>query len=428
MKSNKIPVMYNLFPRHFKKMNEWKSILPKIKSMNFNSVFVNPFHETGFSGSLYAVKDYFKLNPLYLDPGANGYDYAPLIDFVNTARNLDLEVVMDLVINHTAVDSPLTTEHPQWFKREHNGQLMHPFAIDPGNPSNVTVWGDLATVDNMDSPDRNNLWNFWDHLINFYQDKGILGFRCDAAYQVPAPLWKFLIEKAKYRYPESTFYAETLGCQLSQIEALANVGFDYLFNSVKWWAFDQSWAIDQHRSNQKIAPSLAFPESHDTERLASVHPGTEIVQKSKYAFASLFSQGVMMTMGYEYGATTRMDVVRGTPADVDKHKWDLTDWIGLMNILKTNIPVLAEEGGWNIMCDFHLPYIFLEKYSNKGNKNVYVCVNKNLTNETHVENWMIPDPIKRCRKLVQLINSPEREEPIPNAFMLDPADVLLFLP
>lgn len=420
------PLIFNLFPRHFRYMDQWSDIIPHVKEMAFNSVFVNPFHETGFSGSLYAVKDYYRLNPLFLRPGQDPSDFAPLNAFVKKCKEYELELIMDLVINHTAVDSELSKQHPQWYQWD-NGRLKNPFAIDPGDASKVTVWGDLAMMDNEHSSDRDGLWKFWDKLIEYYQNMGIYGFRCDAAYQVPASLWGFLISAAKKRFPQSTFYAETLGCQLWQIEALNRVGFDYLFNSSKWWNFDQPWAIEQHSANKHIAPSIGFPESHDTERLASVNPGSMENQKSRYAFASIFSKGILMTMGYEYGATTRMDVVRGSPSDVDKPKWDISKWIKAVNNLKLRIPVLCEEGNWRTLSSYNMPFIFLEKSSDCGNQSVYLCINKRPSEETVVETWMIPPDIKRCSKTIQLMSESMQESSVPQAFSLDPSDIILFM-
>ena len=34
------------------------------------------------------------------------------------ARGLGMRVMMDFVINHTAFDSPLLTEHPTWYRRK----------------------------------------------------------------------------------------------------------------------------------------------------------------------------------------------------------------------------------------------------------------------------------------------------------------------
>lgn len=421
-----IPVIYNLFPRYFSSIHEWKSILPHVSEMNFNNVFVNPFHETGFSGSLYSVKNYYRLNPLFLKPDEDPSDNKPLVDFIKACQSEKLGLTMDLVINHTAIDSDLISQYPQWYKYDANGRVMNPFAIDPANPSNVTVWGDLAVIDNENSSRRDELWKYWDELIAYYQKLGIHGFRCDAAYQVPAPLWNYLIPAAKKRDGSTVFYAETLGCTLAQIEALADVGFDYLFNSSKWWNFDQPWALEQHEQNRVIAPSISFAESHDTERLASENPGTVDVQKCRYAFASLFSRGIMMTMGYEYGNTVKMDVVNGNPGHATKGLWNLSNWVARINELKCTIPVSGEEGSWHPLCDFNLPYLFLKKSSTTGNPPIFVCINKRTDKTTMVEEWMIPPEVKTSTTVHSLLGDTIEAQEMPHAFELDPADIVLF--
>lgn len=423
-----VPLIYNLFPRHFAAIDEWAGILPHARDLGFTAVFVNPFHETGFSGSLYSIKDYFRLNPLFLRKGQDPSDFKPLVQFIGACRETGLDLIMDLVINHTAIDSPLVKSKPSWYKHDASGAVASPFAIDPGDPGKVTVWGDLASIDNENSRDRENLWQYWDTLVAFYQKMGITGFRCDAAYQVPPRLWKWLIEKAKARVPESVFYAETLGCRLDQVEALEGSGFDYLFNSVKWWNYDKSWALDQQAAHKHIAPSIGFAESHDTERLAGVAPGTREVQKSRYAFAALFSRGLLMPMGFEYGATTRMDVVRGTPAHVDKPKWDIGPWIAAMNRTKLSIPVLSEEGRWRALCNFEQPFLFLEKASDRGDRSIFLCVNRNNAGSTVVDSDQVPQEVRRCTTTVQLMAEPMvQENEIPAAFLLEAAEIVLFM-
>ena len=133
-----------------------------------------------------------------------------------------------------------------------------------------------------------------------------------------------------------------------------------------------------------------------------------------------------MPAGFEYGATTRIDVVRGTPRDVDPVKWDLTQWIAAMNRFKLSRPVLGEEGRWRTLCDFGLPWLFLEKASDEGNKPVYLCVNKNPTEAVTIDTPMIPSEVRRCTKMHTLLDLPIGEEPVPEAFRLDPAEVVLF--
>jgi starch synthase (maltosyl-transferring) len=256
---------------------------------------------------------------------------------------------------------------------------------------------------------------------------GIRGFRCDAAYQVPSDLWQWLIGRAKKRFPGTIFYAETLGCRLEQVQALRGSGFDFLFNSVKWWKGDASWALDQHAAYKPIAPSIAFAESHDTERLASVYPGTEAVQKARYALAAFFSHGLLMTAGFEYGAFTRMDVVRGTPADVDPWKWDLTRWIAQINALKLGEGVLGEEGSWTALCEYDRPYLFLKKTSDRGRRPIFVCFNKNANESVTVDTPEIPYEVRQCTKSLQVMTEPAIEDAVPEAFLLEPAEIVLFM-
>ena len=114
------------------------------------------------------------------------------------------------------------------------------------------------------------------------------------------------------------FAAETLGAPLEAVLALRPAGFDYLFNSAKWWDFRAPWLLEQYERFRRIAPSIAFPESHDTPRLAAELAGRddariEAEYRFRYLFAAFFSSGVMMPLGYEFGFERRLDVVMTRP-------------------------------------------------------------------------------------------------------------------
>ena len=51
------PRIYNLFPLLVGTVSAWRAELPRIAGLGFDWVNLNPFHETGGSKSLYAVKD-----------------------------------------------------------------------------------------------------------------------------------------------------------------------------------------------------------------------------------------------------------------------------------------------------------------------------------------------------------------------------------
>lgn len=59
------PRIYNLFPLLVGTVEAWAAELPRIAAMNFDWVYLNPIHESGFSGSLYAIKSIDHLDPRF---------------------------------------------------------------------------------------------------------------------------------------------------------------------------------------------------------------------------------------------------------------------------------------------------------------------------------------------------------------------------
>jgi starch synthase (maltosyl-transferring) len=338
------PLIYNLFPRLVGPAPRWAEHAGRAAAMGFNWLYLNPWHYPGFSGSLYAPKDFGRMNPLFLPAGADPGSLEPLRNALRAIEEAGVRPMMDLVVNHTAKDSRLIEEHPEWYVRDQRGEVVSPYVVDPDDPSKVTVWGDLAEIDNEGSPDREALWAFWAERMREGLELGFHGFRCDAAYKVPAELWRYLIEEARKVRPDVEFFAETLGSPVEDVVALRDAGFDYIFNSSKWWNFSDPWALEQHEKFRGIAPSISFPESHDTERLAAETGGDEAVQRQRYAFAAAFSAGVMMTTGYEFGFRKRVDVVKSMPSDWERRHMDLRDFVSRVNRLKLRHPLLQGEG------------------------------------------------------------------------------------
>lgn len=334
------PRIYNLFPLLAGPLPSWTPHLERARRLEFNWVFINAFYASGYSGSLYAIKDYYTVDPRLLDPAA-GPAQDQLAQMIQAAHGLGLQLMIDLVINHTAFDSPLVKEHPQWYKRGPDGKPLHPSAKEG---ERQIIWGDLYEIDNAGSADREHLWQYWLQLVTHYASLGFQGFRCDAAYKVPVDLWRFLISRVKQTHPGTLFFAESLGCPVEDTIRLARSGFDFIFNSAKWWDFTEPWCLAQYRQTAPIAPSISFAESHDTERLATELGGDKEAVKLRYAFSALFSTGVMMPIGFEYGFRRRLDVVNTTPKDWEPPHWDLSDFIVTVNRLKQARRVFNEEG------------------------------------------------------------------------------------
>ena len=372
--------IYNLLPTLAGPVERWAEALPRIADMAFNAIYLNPFHYPGFSGSIYAVKDYYRLNP-HLRGKSRAGDDDLLRAFTEAAAHHGLRVIMDLVVNHTAKDSPLTAERPHWFAREPDGRLHSPFATDPADPSQKTVWGDLAEIDYR-RPQRDEIVAYFEQLVRHYVGLGFGGFRCDAAYKVPAAVWRRLIGAAKSAAPDTLFLAETLGAPFEEVLALDSAGFDYLFNSVKWWDFESGWLLEQYERFRLIAPSIGFPESHDTDRLvneliAGGVPQREIEPRYRrsYAFAAAFSTGVMMPMGYEFGWSKRFDVTDPGGGKPEKKRFDLSPFIAATNRIKAAVPALNEEGPQRLLSDKDDPLVVLLRLSQSGSERAFILVN-----------------------------------------------------
>jgi starch synthase (maltosyl-transferring) len=372
--------IYNLFPLLAGPLGDWRSHLERAAGMGFDWVFVNPIQRPGRSGSLYSIADYLAINPALLKARARKSPEDQVRAMTAEAARLGLRLMIDLVVNHCAVDSKLVTAHPEWFVRDGKG-ISNPFCVEADG--NKVVWRDLAQFDHSGSPDADGLLSYCGDVVEYLVGLGFSGFRCDAAYQIPGPFWRRLIGRTRAAHPNLTFVAETLGCAPEQTRDTAAAGFDWIFNSAKWWDYESPWLLEQHELTRGIAPSIGFPESHDTARLYAETGGNLAVQKQRYLFTALFSTGVMMPVGYEFGFRNRLDVVRTRPPDWERTDVDLTDTIRLVNAVKDAYPVFREDGLIQPITCTNPAVLLLWKGSARTRNQALLILNKDPLNWQH---------------------------------------------
>lgn len=418
------PIIYNLFPRLAGPLDRWPDHARRAAAMGFNWLYLNPIHYPGFSGSLYAIKDYERLLPDLLPAGASDDALDQVAPTLRQVADLGLHPIADLVINHTARDSALVDQHPEWYVHDQRGKIRSPFAIDPDDARRITVWGDLAEIDNAHSPDREGLWAFWGRLVERYLEVGFHGFRCDAAYKVPAELWRRLVERAARVRPEARFFAETLGAQLAETRALRTSGLHFFFNSSKWWNFHDAWCLAQHQEFQDI-PSISFPETHDTERLAAETGGHEAVQRQRYAFAATFSTGLMMPVGYEFGFRKKLDVVRTRPADWEAPSFDLRPFVTAVNRAKAGLPLLHGEGALTLVPSPVQGVVIIERRTEQAPREVgWIVVNRDEGNGREVRAGA---PLPPGARVLRLTHDVQEGEQLGLRLTLGPAEVALVM-
>jgi starch synthase (maltosyl-transferring) len=413
-------LIYNLFPLLAGTFSRWKDHFPRIKDMGFNWVFVNPIQEPGLSGSIYAIRDYFKFNPVFLDSSQAASPEEQFTDMLEAAEKTGLRLIIDLVINHCSVDSPLLKEHPGWFKRDDKGEVTHPYANQNGKK---VVWGDLARFDYRQGKDTEELVRYFLKVSRYLVDLGFKGFRCDAAYQIPPEIWQKLIQETKKSDAEVLFFAETLGCTPQETKRTAKAGFDYIFNSSKWWDYQSRWLMNQYSLTRDIAPSVSFPESHDTARLCEELNGNLNGLKQRCLFTALFAGGFMIPMGFEYGFRKRPHVVRTTPADWENTGIDLTAFIRKVNTIKERYVVFREESMIQIHMESDPQVLVMWKGSTLTDQEALVILNKDIHNPRYFKTPNIYDFFESKTPLVDASpESPLRDIPGPLSCNLAPGE------
>lgn len=150
--------------------------LARIKALGTDIVWLMPIHPIGKTnrkgplGSPYAVQDFFAVNPEF-------GTMADLKSFVAAAHKLGMHVILDWVGNHTAWDSVIRAEHPNWYLQNAKGAPR---------PTSWFDWDDIIELD-YNSPD---LRAYMTRAMRYWvEEAGVDGYRCDAAGFVPLDFW-----------------------------------------------------------------------------------------------------------------------------------------------------------------------------------------------------------------------------------------------
>lgn len=172
--------MYQLNTRQFTEEGTFRAAeahLPRLRDLGIDVVWLMPIHpigklnRKGRLGSPYAVRDHLGVNPEF---GTR----ADLQHLVATAHSLGLHVILDWVANHTAWDSHLLAQHPEWFLRDWKG--------DPC-PTPWLDWDDIVDLDYSQPGLRKYMT---DAMRYWVQEVDVDGFRCDVAGMVPTDFWQ----------------------------------------------------------------------------------------------------------------------------------------------------------------------------------------------------------------------------------------------
>ncbi len=351
--------IYNLFPRLYTGIDAWLPVVQEARRMGFNAIYLNPFFETGKSGSIYSIANHKQFDPISVGDLPWDQCVEKIQRFSTFCWSMDMEVIFDLVINHTAIDSSLCLQHPNWYASTLDGDVQ-PACTYTLNGTRV-VWEDCAKLSYDDCPQ--DLRDYIVSVCQFYIDLGATGFRCDVACHVPVQFWKYLIDRLRMTTPGILFLGEAFLASYAQIVKLAEAGFNYVFNSARWWDLSQDWLPKQLNSLYNIIATISFPENHDTERVLEEIQGNQDQCRQRLTLMAMLSSGFMITSGFEYGFRKRLNVQTTRSTDWEETGVDLREDVRRALLLRTEFPIFREDGILEVLSPENAEVLVLEKTS-----------------------------------------------------------------
>ena len=157
--------------------------LPRLEKMGVDILWLMPIHPIGVKnrkgklGSPYAVKDYFAVNS----------NYGTLEEFKKLVQEIHkrgMKIIIDWVANHTAWDHKWVEQHPEWYKKDKEGNI-HSYVYDNGQE--LEHWTDVIGLDYTQKKLRDKMI---EALKYWVQEANIDGYRCDVAGLVPTDFWE----------------------------------------------------------------------------------------------------------------------------------------------------------------------------------------------------------------------------------------------
>jgi hypothetical protein len=312
--------------------------LPRIQSMGVDVVWFMPIHPIGkvkHKGTLgcpYSISDYRAINPLY----GTRADFARLIE---RAHALDLKVMMDVVYNHTAHDSVLVHEHPEWFHQDEHGRPV----------TTVPDWSDVIDLKHPNEA----LSAYLIETLQGWAKLGVDGFRCDVASLLPQDFWMQARRDVAKVKPGVIWLAESVHAGF--VGYRRAMGLSAISDSELYSAFDLTydydiWPIWQAAAVGKVVVSrflemlryqdaiypanfvkLRYVENHDQARVMAIAPTR--AQALAWTAFQAFNKGAFLIYGGQESAATH------TPSlfDADRVAWgsyELQPFLTLLAHLK----------------------------------------------------------------------------------------------
>jgi len=226
---------------------------------------INPTPTTyarmGRFGSPFAALSFTAVDPSLAQFDSRATPLEQFIELVDAVHERHAKVFIDIAINHTGWAAGIHETHPQWLVRGADGRIEVPGAWG-------VRWEDLTKLDYR----HKDLWRYMVNVFLTWCRQGVDGFRCDAGYMIPVPVWKYIVSSVRSEYPNTIFLLEGLGGKISVTRDILNQGnFNWAYSEL-FQNYDRSqieaYLPEAIVISQADGITLHFAETHDNPRLA----------------------------------------------------------------------------------------------------------------------------------------------------------------
>ncbi len=230
--------------------------------LGVSAILLGPIFASSTHG--YDTIDHFRIDPRLGDEA----DFDRLIA---AAGRRGLRVVLDGVFNHVG------RAFPRFVEAEANG---------PG--SEAARWfrplgdGDYATFEGHRrlvtlNHDNDAVADYVVDVMTHWMDRGVAGWRLDAAYSTPRAFWTKVLPRVRHSHPDAYVFGEVIHGDYAGF--VRDTGMDAVTQYELWkavWSalndgnfFELTWALDRHNGFMDAFVPLTFVGNHDVTRIAS---------------------------------------------------------------------------------------------------------------------------------------------------------------
>lgn len=309
------PRLYVLHPLQAGPVSGWAPLLAHVASLGCDHVLCPPPFSSVQAGNLFLIDD-----PDHGDFRISAGDgYEAVHEMARAVEAAGLGLMLDVSIDRIAADGVLAAEHPGWIEASE----VPPPAPDPRyhGAAGRTAWIDPGDAEAA-------AW--WVARLTLWAKAGAAGFLLRDAHRAPAGFWRGAIAAIRQATRRDIrFLAWIPGAPADEAARLAGAGLDGVFSSLPWWDCRAPWLVEEIGRLGRIAPVMAAPEVPFGARMAHRDPDPEMRRRHACRaldIAGALGAGLMLAMGFEFGARRRLDPARGGAEDylLDRSGIDLS--------------------------------------------------------------------------------------------------------